>query len=359
MRVLAPALSILVVFAGACSGGTAAPAVEVSTHPAERSEITFQVVDAGTGGALTDTLMTVRHLVRYPITLDSSAIDRVPSAEPYHIAHMVSQDSLVVEVRVEARSYHRMDTVLAVDRGASAGPLTLRMARRLERTARRPAAAPARGGGVGTPSTGAPSTAPSAPDADIDQRPLEAGNRAFRAGDWLAAADAYGRMPPPTDRTSPYAKEYTQALVRLGLSHIDLGEMAGALDALEKAVEYPHPGYAAYLYLGRAQCAVGRLDDGRRTLRIVRGAASAGERPLAAALAQHDLAVCDYRAYKQATSTMDRLRTGSTAVQALQAFIRVGESTTPSQPALRAAVADARTKVAEIQDRMRRGGGAP
>ena len=320
----------------------------------------FQAVDAGTGAALRDTVMTVRHLVRYPITLDSAGVDRVPSAEAYHIAHRVAQDSLVVEVQVEAASYHRLDTALAVARGATVGPLTLRMARRLERTARRPtASAPAAGGAAAPPRAQPVGPTPASPDAEVDRRALQAGNRAYRAGDWLAAADAYGRMPAPSDKTSAYADEYKQALVRLGISHANRGELASAMEAFEKAVTYPNPGYAAYLHLGQTRCAVGRLDEGRRTLGQVERASSARERPVAAALAQHGLALCDYWAYKQASTTMDRLSTGAKAVKALEAFIQVGEAIKPTPAAVTAAVDDARTKVAEIRDRLKRGGDLP
>ena len=56
------------------------------------------------------------------------------------------------------------------------------------------------------------------------------------------------------------------------------------LDALEEAVGLPVPSGAASLRLAQAQCAVGRVDDGRRTLAGVERSASrleAGERPSA------------------------------------------------------------------------------
>ena len=95
----------------------------------------LQAVDAGTGGGLSNDRLQVRYLVRAPITLDSSAVEEIPATEPYRIEHEIAEDSLVVEVRLEAPSYHRVDTVLAVARGSSAGPFTIRMTRQLGRQA--------------------------------------------------------------------------------------------------------------------------------------------------------------------------------------------------------------------------------
>jgi hypothetical protein len=346
----------------ACSGDGSA-SVATPTHAPERSEIVFQAVDAGTGEALVDTLMTVRHLVRFPITLDSAAVEQAPSLQPYHIAHRVGADSLVLEVRVEAPSYHRLDTVLSVARGASAGPLTLRMARDLERAARGQtppptssgAPSPARPAATGAAAPG--DDAPTAdPDAAVDQRPLQAGNRAFQAGDWAAAADAYGRMAPPTRKVGPYAREYAQAMVRLGVSHLNRGEVAAAMEALQTAVTYPAAGYAGYLALGQAQCTAGRLDEGRRTLGLIERAASVRERTTALALAEYQGGVCSYREYQQAKTAIDRVRTGSRAVKELGAFIQEGQAMRAAPRPITTAVADAQAKVAEIRDRLRRGG---
>ena len=120
----------------ACSGEADSPA-DVPLGDPEASEIVLQAVDAGTGAALSDDRMTVRYLVRSPITLDASAKERVLSAEPYRIEHLVAEDQMVVELRLEASSYHRLDTVLSVVRGSSAGPFTIRMVRRLDRGVRR------------------------------------------------------------------------------------------------------------------------------------------------------------------------------------------------------------------------------
>ncbi|MFV2007434.1 MAG: hypothetical protein ACC667_08300, partial [Longimicrobiales bacterium] len=162
----------------ACSGEADSPA-QVPLGEPEASEIVLQAVDAGTGAALSDDRMTVRYLVRSPITLDASAAERVPSGETYQIEHAVAEDRLVIELRLEAPSYHRLDTVLSVARGSSAGPFTIRMARRLDRVV----------GGRPPPSTARPISrpAPADPDAGIDRTALRAGDRAFQSGDWAAA----------------------------------------------------------------------------------------------------------------------------------------------------------------------------
>ena len=117
-----------------CAGEEGLPLEDEPTGAPESSEILLQAVDAGTGGALADAQLTVRHLVRFPVTLDESAVESVPVGEPYSISHPISWDSLVVEVRLEAASYHRLDTVLAVARGGTTGATTLRMTRRLTRS---------------------------------------------------------------------------------------------------------------------------------------------------------------------------------------------------------------------------------
>lgn len=83
-------------------------------------------MDGGTGGPLADDEMTVRYLARSPITLDGASVDRIPEAEPCTIRHRVARDGLVVEVRSEAFSYHRVDTALSVGRGRTGGPHAIR-----------------------------------------------------------------------------------------------------------------------------------------------------------------------------------------------------------------------------------------
>jgi len=330
---------------------------EAPTNDPERSEIVVQAVDAGTGAALTDERLTVRYLVRTPITLDASAVDRVATSEPYRIAHSVSEDSLVVELRLEAQSYHRMDTVLAVARGASAGPHTVRMTRRLDRVAAAGPAAEARRTEAPSPAT-PPASRPADPDAGIDQTALREGNAAFQAGDWVAATTAYLNMVEPPSRTGPYARAYQEALVRLGVSHINLGEWAGALNALELAVSFDSPGFNAYLTLSQAQCQVGRTDDGRRSLDLLEGMTGSipsQERPVVMALVAYQRAVCSQGDFERTESALQRVQRGSLTIQALEAFIEQGDALNPQPARLQQALGDARRRIAEIRNRMRGG----
>ena len=347
---------------GGCSG-EADPSADAPARDPEPSEVVLQAVDAGTGAALTDGQLTVRYLVRAPITLDASAVDEVSSSEPYRIAHAVAEDSLVVELRLEARSYHRLDTVLTVARGASAGPFTVRMARRLDRVAGTGGARPAAGGGRANtpPPAGAQPSRPADPDAGIDRAALRAGNEAFQAQDWVTATRAYLNMVEPPRRVGSYASAYQQALVRLGVSHINLGEWAGALNALEEAVSFDSPGFNAYLTLGQAQCAVGRTDDGRQSLDQIEGMAStipANERPIVLALAAYQRAVCSQGEFERAEGALARVQAGATTIQAYEAFIEQGEALNPVPARLQQALGNARRRIGEVRNRMR-GGNEP
>lgn len=325
--------------------------MEEPTREPRSGRIVLQAVDAGTGAALADDEITVRHLVRYPITLDATAVETVPSTEPYPIEHAVARDSLVVEVRLEAPSYHRLDTVLAVPRGSSAGPVTLRMARKLSRPDRQ-AAGPARP----PPTETSPPTDTGDPDAGVDRGPLRAGNEAFREGDWAAATNAYLAMSPPTRPSGTYARDYVQARVRQGIAHQRLGEWGGALDALEEAVTFDDPGYRAYLLLARARCTVGRVEEGFRTLEAIDRIAPtlpAEERAPAHALAGFQEANCAYQEFARAREPTELLRTGAPAIQAYEAFLRQGESITPTPPDVAEAMEEARTRIEEIRERMR------
>ena len=330
----------------ACSGEADSPA-DIRLGDPEASEIILQAVDAGTGAALRDHRMTVRYLVRSPITLDASATEHVLSAEPYRIEHPVAEDQMVVELRLEAPSYHRLDTVLSVSRGSSAGPFTIRMARRLDRVA----------GGRPPPTTARPIVrpAPVDPDAGIDRTALRAGNRAFQGGGWAVAASAYARMEAPPRRTGTYAGEYAQALVNRGISHINLGEWGGALDALEEAVGFESASSAAFLRLSQAQCSVGRTDAGRRSLLEVGGRAiPAGQRASVLALVEYQRAMCSQHEFGQAESAIEVVRSGARAIQEFNAFIELGDTVAPSSAVVDAAVADARRRVEQIRERMRR-----
>ena len=345
---------------GGCSG-EADPSTDAQAMDPQPSEVVLQAVDAGTGAALADGQLTVRYLVRTPITLDASAVDQVSASQPYHITHAVAEDSLVVELRLEARSYHRLDTVLTVARGASAGPFTVRMTRRLDRVAGTGGARPAAGGvrADTRPPADAQPSQPTDPDAGIDRTALRVGNEAFQAGDWVAATRAYLNMVEPPRRTGTYAPAYQQALVRLGVSHINLGEWAGALNALEEAVSFDSPGFNAYLTLGQAQCAVGRTEDGRRSLDQSDAMAStlpAAERPVVLAFVAYRRAVCSQRDFERAESALQRVQSGAATIQAYEAFIEQGEALNPVPAQLQQALRNARRHIAEVRDRMRRGG---
>jgi hypothetical protein len=345
MRHVGLSIVLPMILTVACSGETDSPA-EVPLGDPEASEIVLQAVDAGTGASLSDDRMTVRYLVRSPITLDASAAEQVPSGELYRIAHPVAEDRLVVELRLEAPSYHRLDTVLSVARGSSAGPFTIRMARRLDRVA----------GRRSPPTTARPTSRPTPadPDAGIDRTALRAGDRAFQSENWAAASSAYARMEAPPRKTGTYAAEYARALVNKGISHINLGEWGGALDALEEAVGFESAGSSAFLRLTRAQCSVGRTDAGRKSLIQLAGRGiPAGDRASVLALVEYERAMCSQYEFGRAKSAIEVVRAGGRAIQEFNAFIELGEAVTPSSTEVDSAVADARRRVAQIRERMR------
>lgn len=329
------------------------PPAQVLGYP-EATTLLVQAVDAGTGAALADPELTVRYLVRQPIVLDTTAVERVPSVEPYEIRQVIEEDQLAVEVRLEAPSYHRLDTVLAVPRGATAGPLTMRMSRRLAvvagaATAPAPAPAPEPvippGGGRGTlPGTAGP-----------DRAALLAGNRAFERGSWLEATEAYARMPLPGDPNSEYGQEYQLALLRRGVAHMNRAEFGAALEVLESAAGYGSPGFQTFLRLSAAQCAVGRTEEGRGTLaQLERGLnrRTPNEQLLVGALINYERGVCSQGEFDRAQTTRERVRTGSAAIQELQAFIDFGERIEPVPQVVGTAIDDARARIEDIRRRM-------
>jgi len=363
MRLHRLAVPALVALVSGCADQGPPPPAAVSTATPESSEVTFQAVDAGTGAALSDPRMTVRYLVRSPITVDAAGTESVPSTEAFRVAESVGQDSLVVEVRLEAPSYHRVDTVLAVARGAAAGPFTLRMARRLDgagAVATRPVAAPT---GAGTAPSGSVRAdgAPAAPASDgIDRSTLQEGDRAFQAGDWVRASMAYEGLVEPTNRTSAYAKEYQAALVRRGAAHLNLGEFGGAMEAFEAATALPDAPASAYLRLGQAQCAVGRTEAGRETLtRIERRIPSlpASESRSAGVMIDYYRGLCSQGQVELARNTVDLVRAGGQAVRELEGFIGKAEALSGPPAEVAAAVEDARKRIEEIRARVRRGAG--
>jgi hypothetical protein len=339
----------------ACYGPPELPLEEPLGH-GEAATILVQAVDAGTGAALADPEMTVRYLVRSPITVDATAVERVTALEPYEIRHVIQQETLVLEVRLEADSYHRLDTVLTVPKGATAGPLTMRMARRLDLVAGGDAEPepepepepppPPAGGGRGT-----------LPDANQgpDRSALVAGNRAFERGAWLEATEAYARMPLPTDAAGEYGREYQQGLLRRGVAHMNRAEYGAALEVLESAASYGTPGFQTFLRLAAAQCAVGRTEEGRGTLaQLERGLnrRSQNEQLLVGALIDYERGLCSHGEFDRAETTRERVRTGSAAIQELQSFIDFGERIEPVPPVVQTAIEDASSRIELIRRRM-------
>lgn len=343
MRLPGFAVAVSLGVVGACySPPQAPPEVRAGVH--ETSEVIFQAVDAGTGGALSDPEMTVRYLVRAPITFDASAVDRAPSIEPYRIAHDIADANLVLEVRIEAPSYHRLDTVLTVPRGASAGPLTMRMSRRLDLGAQGPEEAP-------EPPPAATLPVNTAADGE-DRTALDAGNRAYQTGDWLAATEAFQRMVAPVDEGSEYGREYQQGRTRQGIAHINRSEYARALEVLEAAAELDSPGPNTFLRLAEAQCAVGRTEEGRGTLAQLSRARSRMTptmQSLVTALIEYRRGVCTHGEFDRAETTRERVRTGATARTELIGFIQGAEQMSPLPLEVRDAIADAQRRVERIR----------
>jgi len=354
MRPRRPASLFYLAGLAACYGPPDLPLAELPPTP-ELSSVVFQAVDAGTGSALSDDELTVRYLVRAPVTLDETAVERVPSIEPYQIRHVIQGDALVLEVRLEADSYFRLDTVLSVPRGSTAGPLTMRMSRRLNLVASevRPPdpepepelARPAGGGRGSLPSSG----------AATERRALVAGNQAFQRGSWLEATEAYARMPLPGDPASDYGREYQDALVRRGVAHMNRAEYSAALEVLEAAAGYGSPGFQTYLRLSGAQCAVGRTEEGRGTLaQLERGLSrrSRNDQLLIGALIQYERGLCSHAEFDRSQTTRERVRTGSQAITELQSFIDFGERIEPVPQQVQPAIEDARNRIDLIRRRM-------
>jgi hypothetical protein len=312
-------------------------------------------VDAGTGAALADPELTVRYLVRAPIELDATAVAEVSALEPYRISHAIAGEALVVELRLEAASYHRLDTVVSVPRGSAAGPLTMRMSRRLGLVASAPPPpAPAPEPEPVIPPSSGRGTLPGS-STGPDRAALLAGNRAFDRGSWLEATEAYARMPLPDDPVSPYGQEYQQALLRRGVAHMNRAEYGAALEVLESAAAYGTPGFQTFLRLASAQCAVGRTDEGRGTLaQLERTLAqrTQNEQLLVGALVSYERGVCTQGEFDRAQTTRERVRTGSSAITELQAFIDFGERIEPVPDPVRTAIDDARSRIEAIRRRM-------
>jgi hypothetical protein len=311
----------------------------------ESTALVIQAVDAGTGSALSDAEMTVRYLVRSPIVFDSSSVSRVPTIQPYEIEHQVGDANLVLEVRLEADSYHRLDTVLTVPRGTTAGPMTMRLSRRLE------AAAPA--------PTPVVSTTPP-PAAAGDRRAMQAGDRAFGRQAWLDATEAYQGMPAPTDEMSEYGRAYRDAKLNQGIAHINRSEFGRALEIFEEVADMDEPGADAYLRLTQAQCAVGRTEEGLGTLAQVgraRNRMPPAEQSRVSAMMAYQRGVCSNHEFDRAETTRDRVRSGAQAIQQLNAFVEGARAMSPVPPEVFNAVSDAERRVGAIQRAMGGRGG--
>lgn len=328
------------------------PPPTTRTAAMETTGLVLQAVDAGTGSLLQDEEMTVRYLVRKPIVFDVASVDRVPTNEPYRISHEVGEPELVVEVRLEADSYHRLDTVVSVARGGTAGPLTMRMSPRLDRVASQPEEQPEAQPDPEPPLQREPTA------VEIGRAARRAGDRAFQRESWLEATEAYQRMPAPSDEMSQYGREYLQAKIRQGEAHINRSEYGRALEIFEEVTDLESPGPNAYLRLAQTQCAVGRTEEGRGTLALVDRAKNrlgAVERSTVAAMVAYHRGLCSYGEFDRAETTRERVRTGAQAMEQLNAFIEGARAMSPVPPRVYDAVEDAERRVEEI--RRRAGGG--
>lgn len=336
---------------GGCSGGDGPPDRGPAHDPA-MSEVTLEAVDASTGSSLSDDAFTVRYLARAPITLDATAVEVVPSSEGYRIGHTITEDSLVLEVRLEAPSYERLDTVLAVAWGSAAGPVPIPLMPRPERVA-------SGGGGETTPSDNRttpdrPGGQTDPPPGEVDRNPLENGDAAFANGDWAGAARAYARMQTPPNRQEEYAFDYELALVRQGIAHINLGEWQQAAGVLQEAVDFDFREYTAFFYLGQVQCVLGQYDDGRQSLNHIPEwltlSISEVQRPIVLALIDYQLAMCTYGQSQQARTQSDLRLLRDQALGEFQSFVDKAEAISPVPPEIEGALADARQRMAEIRD---------
>ncbi len=349
MRSHRPAALVVSAFVAGCYTPPEGPP-ETRAGAMEPTALVLQAVDAGTGSALSDAEMTVRYLVRAPIVFDASAVERVSSVEPYEIEHPVNEAELVVEVRLEADSYHRLDTVLAVPKGSSAGPLTMRLSRRLGRTASGP-----------EPTRTEPE--PVRPTG-IDRSAMVAGDRAYGQESWLEATEAYQRMPAPTNEMDEYGRAYRDAKVRQGIAHVNRSEFARALEILEEVAEMQDPGAEAYLRLTQAQCAVGRNEEGLGTLALLgrlRNRMPPLEQNRVSAMIAYRRGTCYHAAFERAETTRERVSTGSDAIEQLNAFSQGAREMSPVPPDVARAVEHAERLVVEIQRSIvpGRGDGSP
>ena len=313
----------------------------IRTGALEETALIFQAVDAGTGGPLSDSEMTVRYLVREPVTFDASNVQRISSREPYEISHAMGEPRLVLEVRLEADSYHSLDTVLTVDRGQSAGPYTVRLSRRLDRVVATRTPVEARAAG---PATVVP-----------DYSAINAGNRAFQQQAWLEASEAFQGMPAPSDEMDEYGRAYLEAKIRQGIAHINRSEYGRALEIFEEVVEIEESGAQSFLRLAQTQCAVGRIEEGRGTLASLgraRNRMTPQEQSNVSAMIAYQRGVCTQSQFEGAQTTRERVRYGAQATRELNEFVEGARAMSPVPPEVYNAVQDAERRVADIQRRI-------
>jgi hypothetical protein len=70
------------------------------------------------------------------------------------------------------------------------------------------------------------------------------------------------------------------------------------------------------------------------------------------ALINYERGVCSQSEFDRAQTTRERVRTGSVAIQELQAFIDFGERIEPIPDVVRTGIEDARGRIEDIRRRM-------
>ena len=99
--------------------------------------------------------------------------------------------------------------------------------------------------------------------------------------------------------------------------------------------------------------ALGGLGQGRvrRRERGLNGR-TPNEQLLVGALINYERGICSQGEFDRAQTTRERVRTGSAAIQELQAFIDFGERIEPVPPVVATAITDARGRIEDIRRRM-------
>ena len=169
-------------------------------------------------------------------------------------------------------------------------------------------------------------------------------------------------MTAPDDEASAYADEYKQALVQRGIAHINRGELGGALEALDMAMELDDPGYEAYLRQGQVQCAVGRGDEGRGTFAILGrelGRMRGVNRPYVEAMILYHQGLCSEAEFDATSDVRAKTSAGAAALTSLREFVEAAGDVSDAPAELQTAVDDANARIAAIPQRLRGGGPGP